>query len=64
VKLAEFIADASKAVTGATVAAAALVAQGLVSGTVEHWITGGLGAAAAFLAIYSVPRKPKPPAAP
>lgn len=58
-KAAEFVADASKAVTSASVAAAALVAQGLVTGTVEHWVTGVIGAAAAGLAVYSVPRKPK-----
>ena len=50
------LAEARKAVTAASGAAATLVSVGLLSGTAEKWTTGVLAALTAAL-VYAVPNK-------
>jgi hypothetical protein len=51
------LAQVRKAVTAASGAASVLVAQGLLAGRVENWVTGSLAAATAAL-VYLVPNAP------
>lgn len=49
-------ANAKKAYTAAAAAVAAGVAQGLITGTAEHCVVGGLAVVAAFGAVYWAPK--------
>lgn len=53
-KIVTFLAGARKFIAAASGAVAVAVSAGLLSGNVEHWATGLLGAATAFV-VYFVP---------
>ena len=57
------LAELRKAIAALTSAVAALTAQGLVTGTLAHTITGILGAAAVTLAVFAAPANKKAAAA-
>lgn len=55
-KLTELAASASKALAALGAGAAIMVTEGLLTGRPAAWLVGGIGAAAAAIAVYVAPR--------